>query len=1093
MKTKHILIILSLISTLSVSCIREEVAEYINSSIELTARMEYEAETKTSLSALENGMYYPLWSAGDQIAVYADGDVDPSRFTLTTGEGTTIASFSGNRQGSDYLAVYPYEIAGKNEDGKISLTLPQIQTYVPDSFGQGAFPMIATGGSDGSLKFMNLCSVLKISFIGTAAIRSITVTANDKDTYLSGPALVDAADVKDFLSMAEGASNTVVLECKGAKVEETPDFHIVIPPQTYKGGLTLEIDAYTDTITKVIDADLVFERSQIRTVKGLELAAGVPDIIYDAVPDNEIWYKTENGHPAKFDGNEFNADIVSHQYEDGIWKIKFSQKVTHISHPSFINCDDWFTELILPDSIERIDNLTLGNGSKLTKFKVPDNLQFIDMGPCNLFRNYTLTELIGKNVSEDGRCIIVDDTVIAMAYAGLDEYTFPSGIKALGPGCCNSNQYNRIKKIIVPEGVKYIYDSAFMHNDSSKSALEYVYLPSTLVNIASYAFACHQNIKAFYGDNAFVSGDNLSLIVPNYNGSGYDTIVAFASGSDVTEYTIPDGVKAIESYCFYYATNLKKLNFPDSFETIFSGHAFEGTTNIEAITGKHVLGDGRSLVIDGKLIFLAGGGLESYVTPERVTSLGYMVLGFKDYLKEIIISDEVETCDGYGYIFNGNPSLETVTISARMSFLGYDPFGSINWQTPSLKTVYCRAVIPPVVYYNGGIDYPNYEFEDLTIYVPKESYDMYQSSAYWDIYERYLQPYDYGDLSEFYPDCYISTDYSSDGTVKTLQTATTGNGINIVLMGDGYSDRQIADGTYKADMEFVYRNLFTEEPYNSYQDMFNVNYVNVVSATEGYEYGDTALGCQFGEGTYVYGNDALCFEYAQNVVAAEDIDETLVIVVMNSDAYAGTCFMYNPSDVSKDYGSGASVAYFPKGSDKATFAQLLHHEACGHGFAKLADEYYNEGLTISDAEIMQLKNQNTWGWWKNTDFTSDPSQVKWAKFLADERYASEGLGVFEGAHTYQFGVYRPTDESIMRYNTGGFNAPSREAIYYRIHKLAYGDSWEYDYEKFVEYDAINRVSAQSQSGTSSQKRRANYVEKQQKPLAPPVIVGRTWK
>ena len=37
-----------------------------------------------------------------------------------------------------------------------------------------------------------------------------------------------------------------------------------------------------------------------------------------------------------------------------------------------------------------------------------------------------------------------------------------------------------------------------------------------------------------------------------------------------------------------------------------------------------------------------------------------------------------------------------------------------------------------------------------------------------------------------------------------------------------------------------------------------------------------------------------------------------------------------------------------------------------------------------------------------------------------------------------------------------FNAPSREAAYIRIHKLAYGSSWEYDYEEFVKYDAINR-------------------------------------
>ena len=43
----------------------------------------------------------------------------------------------------------------------------------------------------------------------------------------------------------------------------------------------------------------------------------------------------------------------------------------------------------------------------------------------------------------------------------------------------------------------------------------------------------------------------------------------------------------------------------------------------------------------------------------------------------------------------------------------------------------------------------------------------------------------------------------------------------------------------------------------------------------------------------------------------------------------------------------------------------------------------------------------------------------------------------------------------MDANVGGFNAPSREAIYNRIHKLAYGESWQFDYEEFVGWD-LNR-------------------------------------
>lgn len=90
----------------------------------------------------------------------------------------------------------------------------------------------------------------------------------------------------------------------------------------------------------------------------------------------------------------------------------------------------------------------------------------------------------------------------------------------------------------------------------------------------------------------------------------------------------------------------------------------------------------------------------------------------------------------------------------------------------------------------------------------------------------------------------------------------------------------------------------------------------------------------------------------------------------------------------------------------------------------------------------------------NVDIESDPEKISWAKFLFDDRYKNE-VGIFEGAW-YQYGIYRPSAESVMNGGVGYFNAPSRELIYYRIHKLAYGDDWQYDFEDFASYDAINR-------------------------------------
>ena len=359
-----------------------------------------------------------------------------------------------------------------------------------------------------------------------------------------------------------------------------------------------------------------------------------------------------------------------------------------------------------------------------------------------------------------------------------------------------------------------------------------------------------------------------------------------------------------------------------------------------------------------------------------------------------------------------------------------------------------------------------------------------------DGYESELDQFLYRNLCKDSIDYYVSSDYSQHMLIDTLQMATIGKGIDIVLMGDAYSDRQIADSTYHKDLQYLYENLFTEEPYKSHKEMFNVFTVNVVSPTEGYEHGSTALGGFFGYETEVGGNDGAVIEYASLAVEYEKLDNAIVIVAMNSDKYAGTCYMYYPSDTTITFGSGLSISYFPKGGDAEIFAQLLHHEALGHGFAKLADEYaYEEFGAVPESTVaLHQEQQSNWGWWKNIDFTNDSASIRWSRLLMDDRYQYDGLGAFEGGLTYWTGVWRPTENSIMRYNFGGFNAPSREAIYYRIHKLAYGEEWEYDYEKFVEWDAKNRKKADSPLLMPSREAIRNFV-----PTHPPVIKQMNWR
>ena len=291
---------------------------------------------------------------------------------------------------------------------------------------------------------------------------------------------------------------------------------------------------------------------------------------------------------------------------------------------------------------------------------------------------------------------------------------------------------------------------------------------------------------------------------------------------------------------------------------------------------------------------------------------------------------------------------------------------------------------------------------------------------------------------------------------SVLQEASEGSGIDVVLMGDAFSVQEINDGTYESVMEDVMEYFFDVEPFRSYRHLFNVHMITVASGQSGYADGiDTPLQCRYGDGNSITGSDDAAFRYARMAVPEGRMDETLVIVVLNSDTFGGSCYMYPPDK--GDSANGRAVTYIPAVDMKLHLRGLVQHEACGHGFAKLADEYFEPSAPgISSEMKLKMEENEKYGWWSNVDFTDDPSEVKWAHFLSDPRYEDENLGVFEGARGCSTGIWRASYQSIMKDNSGEFNAPSREVIWRRIHRLAYGDAWEYSYEAFAEYDRINR-------------------------------------
>lgn len=1034
--------------TIISSCVRLAPEPVAGASFELTGILETEPASRTYIQGATGGIYYPYWSGDERLAVFCGGADVPAAFDLKSGKGTPTATFTGPSGGNGFVAFYPEEAIGDMTGKVLHFSLPAEQPYVPGSFGNGFFPMLAVSNTS-TLKFKNLCSVLKVSLTGSTEVASISFIPNDPKASVCGSAYVQTDRFDDpVLTMEDGGGASVTLLCGGISLsEDNPtSFLLVIPPGTYKGGFTLKIKTSEGTVFRTTDKDVVMLRSQLRSIPAFKCEGG--ELYPEDLPENVICYKTAHGFEVNVDPSKFEHKVVSHYFNGDMGVITFDGALSAIGDFAFAYTN--LTEVYLPHSIESIGSHAFFE-TLLTTFMVPDKLKSVGsmaFGQCGWLSSFS-----GSCASKDGRAIVINDQVVAYIGTPGETISLPEGTKTMASNCLSlvQDEKEKLRELILPEGF-----TTMGSNFSSMPMLEYITLPSTYKTAFQCTFSDCPRLKKFKGNCPYIRDDG-NILMDN---EGY---VSDFAGAGISDYVLPEGVLYLEDRVFSGKPDLRSLTFPQSFKD-FINRPFNDAPNLSRFYGKYVSEDGVSLVIDGTLRAVAP-AIEYYTSPAGVNSVGGDVFGSK--VKAITFDDCVTTIQNYA-LFNAT-NLQTLVFPASLKAIGQSNFYYLG----NLEKMYFRSSVPPSCMDTGS---PKFR-QDLVVYVPRESLSAYRQSSL-SFLARYMQGYDPEDLPEY---------YSIDGEVTVMQTATKGAGIDLVLMGDAFTQEEIENGTYGAVMNDAAEAFFAVEPYKSFRNLFNVYRVDVVSQTSGYSEPGQALGTSFGEGTNIKGNDSKCVQYARIAVPADRMDNVLVLVVLNSDRYAGTCYMYGHSGFTGDWGEGYAVAYVPLGSSKEMMGQVVRHEAGGHGFAKLEDEYYYESNgTIPQDVVSNIMMSSSFGWSKNVDFTADPSAVKWQQFLSDSRYSSEDLGVFEGAATYPYGVYRPSHTSIMDNNKGIFNAPSRYAIWYRIIRLAYGPKWEAEYEDFVTWDARNRVRLPSHVPGVKE-------DRQLPPLARPVVKQMSWQ
>ena len=133
---------------------------------------------------------------------------------------------------------------------------------------------------------------------------------------------------------------------------------------------------------------------------------------------------------------------------------------------------------------------------------------------------------------------------------------------------------------------------------------------------------------------------------------------------------------------------------------------------------------------------------------------------------------------------------------------------------------------------------------------------------------------------------------------------------------------------------------------------------------------------------------------------------------------------------------------------------VVQHEAGGHGFGKLGDEYIYHNAFIDACSctccghVMEFNSAKSLGWYDNLSLTGNMHNIGWSHLIFDDRY-SDIVDVYEGGYMHNRGVFRSEQNSCMNNDIPYYSTISRESIVKRIKRYA-GET--FSFEEFVKYD-----------------------------------------
>lgn len=650
-----------------------------------------------------------------------------------------------------------------------------------------------------------------------------------------------------------------------------------------------------------------------------------------------------------------------------------------------------------------------------------------------------------------GNLILPDNLELIRGYcfsgcSGLyGELRLPAKLKRMG-NCAFSSCSGFTGSLSIPQGITALPSEAF-HNCGFNGTLT---LHNGITNIANDAFAnCHfkgelhlpKSLKVI-SENAFCNNDfSGTLTLPS-------TLTHIGSNAFAYNWRlmgildIPQEVESIGENAFSNCKMLEGIIFPESMETIRQG-AFNECYGINSIICKGTM---PAHIESGAFDGVAKDNFTLEV-PESAISQYQAAPGWCDF-KRIAAHHEL-VC---------RPSVACALSTEHKQKLVINAEG--EWEVAS-KPNWCE--VSPA----SG----NKKTEvTLTIKGMAKNADSRDGKVVFRLKDK-----------DYTHECSVSQygyEYGEDEWI-TLQKATKGNngGINIVLLGDGFNAKDIASGKYLNDIKQEVEYFFGIEPYKTYRDYFNVYTAIPLSTESGVGTVNTIrynrFNTTFTGGVGLKADYDEVFDYALGAptVNKSNLNQTLIIMVPNSTDYGGICQMWE---------DGSAIAFCPQSTYGYPLDTrgVIQHEAGGHGFGKLGDEYiyHNAFIDFCDCtccgHVFEFNAAKSLGWFDNLELTGKMHSVGWSHLIFDDRY-SDIVDIYEGGYMHNRGVFRSEPNSCMNNDIPYYSTISRESIVKRIKAYA-GET--YSFEDFVKNDKRDAgiVESRAFGGNGDQRTSGTY-------------------